>query len=243
MEKIRAIIIDDEPYSREELKHLLSTYNVIEIVGEADSGEKGLELTMHLTPDVLFVDIEMGYMSGIELVDALQKLKEPPKVVFATAHPDYAAKAFRYEAVDYLLKPFAEEELEETVKRIQTHFQVNEQPERTSASLGKLAVEADERIFYIAPQEILYISVEQRETKLFTKEKEYHTKLTLKELEDKLTHYSFFRTHKSYLVNLQKIEQLIPWFNGAYQIKVEARNEEIPVSRNYAKALRDKLEL
>ncbi|OEH93647.1 LytR/AlgR family response regulator transcription factor [Bacillus solimangrovi] len=243
MDKIKTIIIDDEVYSRDELKHLLSFYQFIEIVGQADSAEKGLKMIMNISPDVVFVDIEMGYMTGIELADTLQKLKQPPKVVFATAHPDYAVKAFRLEAVDYLLKPFDEDELEETVKRLENHFNQINTTLHLEKTLGKLAVEEGERIHYITPEEILYMSVEQRETKLYTKEKIYNTRMTLKELEDKLSSYSFFRTHKSFLVNLQKIEQLIPWFNGAYQIKVEDRIEEIPVSRNYAKSLRKRLEI
>lgn len=242
-QKIKAIVIDDEPYSRVELTHLLNAYPVMEVIGEAESGKEGLEKALMLEPNVIFVDINMGEMSGMEMVELLKKVRKPPQIVFATAYPDYAAKAFRYNALDYLLKPFSEEDLAETMERIMTCFDQGEGTSVSEILPSKLAIELEGSILYVAPNEILFCSRLDRETHIFTREEKYQSKITLKDLEEKLQVYSFFRTHKSFLVNLKKVEKLIPWFNGAYQVKVIGYEQEIPVSRNYVKKLRELLEL
>ncbi|WP_216828455.1 LytR/AlgR family response regulator transcription factor [Alkalihalobacterium elongatum] len=240
--KIKTIIIDDEPLSRDEMKYLLQNYSDIEIVAEADSGEKGLEMIMIKEPDVAFIDIEMPQMSGLDLARTLQKMKKIPLIIFATAYPNYAAKAFRVDALDYLLKPFDEDQLNETMKRIKKRLNREEKAEQVSP-IAKLAVEDEGRIVYLSPTEIVYLYREERETIICTEDRKFSLKTPIKELEEKLKGFPFFRTHKSYLVNLDKIEELIPWFNGAYQLKVEGKKDEIPVSRNYVKSLRERLEL
>ncbi|ARK29564.1 LytR/AlgR family response regulator transcription factor [Halalkalibacter krulwichiae] len=241
--KIRTVIIDDEPYSRDELSFLLKQYENIEILGEADSGERGLEVVMKKEPDVVFVDIEMPQMSGLELANTLKSLRKVPIIIFATAYPDYAAKAFRVQALDYLVKPFDEDQLSETMTRVQERLALEQGGEQKPVKIARLAVEHEGRIIYLSPLEISYVFREERDTMICTSNQIFSTKTPLKELEEKLNGFPFFRTHKSYLVNLDKVEQLIPWFNGAYQVKVVGRKEEIPVSRNYVKALREQLEL
>lgn len=241
---IKTLIIDDEPYSRDELKHLLNVYSEIEIIGEADTGGAALEKIITLSPDLIFVDIDMPQMSGLELAAAIQKVKKVPLVVFATAYPDYAVKAFRVQALDYVLKPFDEEQFTDTIIRIKKAFYIEEKlPKKEKPPVAKLSVEDEDRIVYLPPREIVYLFREERETVVCTKSSQYTSKATLKELEHKLEGYSFFRTHKSYLVNLNAVTELIPWFNGAYQLKVTGRKEEIPISRNYVKELRERLEL
>lgn len=241
--KIKTVIIDDELLSRGELRFLLEQYESIDIVAEADSGEKGLEIIMTKEPDVIFLDIEMPQMSGLELAKALQNLKKVPLIIFATAYPDYAAKAFRVQALDYLVKPFDEEQLTETVARMIERLATKETVKEKTKTFARLAVEHDGRIIYVSPNEIAYVFREDRETIICTNDQTFNTKTPIKELEEKLVGYPFYRTHKSYLVNLDKVEQLIPWFNGAYQVKVVGHKGEIPVSRNYVKGLRERLEL
>jgi two-component system response regulator LytT len=240
--QIKALIIDDEPYSRDELSHLLRAYPMIKVIGEAENGKEGLEKALLHEPDVIFVDNEMGEMSGLDVVERLQRLKDPPRIVFATAFPDFAAKAFRVGALDYLLKPFSEDELSETMARITRYFESKINVEKTATS-AKLAVESEGSIFYISPEHIQYCSRVERETYIYTERETFKTKAPLKEIEDKLSSYPFFRTHKSFLVNLDQIEKLIPWCNGAYQVKVIGRIDQVQVSRNYVRELRDKLEL
>ncbi|MGR3762782.1 LytR/AlgR family response regulator transcription factor [Rossellomorea sp. NS-SX7] len=240
---MKVAIIDDEPYSREEMKHLLSTYEWVQIVGEANSAEKAMELLLTSDPQVLFLDIEMPGMSGVDLAEALQKMKQKPKIVFATAYPDYALKAFRVEAVDYLLKPFDEEQLARTMERLKKMVAEDPAEEKEAKIKGKLAVQDEDKIIFIEPDDILYIFREERETYICTEKKKYTCRLPIKELEAKLVTYPFFRVHKSYLVQLPFVEELIPWGNGVYQLKVHGAKEKIPVSRNYVKELRERLEL
>jgi len=237
---IKTLIVDDELYSRDELKFLLQFYSSIQIIGEAESGEAAIMKTIELQPDVVFLDVEMPRMNGIDAAKALIELKKPPLVVFATAYPQFAVEAFRYDAVDYLLKPYDEEQLKETILRIERKFNTSN---KTGKSTGKLAVEADGEIYYLDPNNILYIYKDDKITKIITKAREFEVKTPLKDLESRLTMFNFFRIHKGYLVNLNYVIRLTPWFNGAYQLQIEGRDEMLSVSRNYVKALRTRLEI
>lgn len=241
-QSIRVLIVDDEPYSREELKHLLGAFPSIQIVGEAESGESAIIRAIQLQPEVIFLDVEMPKMNGIKAAKALMELKKVPLVVFATAYPQFAAEAFRLDAVDYLLKPYDEDQLQETINRIE-RILITPMELDLGKTTGKLAVEADGEIFYIEPKDILYIYRDDKLTKLITKSGEFETKTPLKDLECRLLTFGFFRTHKSFLVNLEYVTRLTPWFNGAYQLQIEGRKEMLSVSRNYLKALRMKLEI
>ncbi|WP_066060080.1 LytR/AlgR family response regulator transcription factor [Robertmurraya korlensis] len=237
---IKVMVVDDEPYSREELKHLLQSFATIQVVGEAESGEAALMKVLQLQPDVIFLDVEMPRMNGMELAKALKEFKKPPYIVFATAYPEFAAEAFRYDALDYLLKPFDEEQLQETIRRLEKKFTPKEETTRTT---GKLAIEADGEILFIDPKEVYYIVRDEKNTKLVTEDHELITKLPLKEFESRLVSFGFFRIHKSFLVNLTYVKRLTPWFNGAYQLELQGKKELLSVSRNYVKALRSKLEI
>lgn len=239
---IKALIVDDERYSRDELKHLLQEYPFIQIVGEAESGEAAIMKALQLQPDVVFLDVEMPKMNGMAAAKGLMELKKSPLIVFTTAYPQFAAEAFRYDAIDYLLKPYDEELLQETIERIEKRFIIPSGPD-SGKPAGKLAVESEGEIFYLEPKEILYMFREEKFTKIMTKNSEFEIKTPLKDLETRLNSYSFFRIHKSYLVNLEHITRLTPWFNGAYQLELEGRAELLSVSRNYVKALRTRLEI
>ncbi|KIL52078.1 LytR/AlgR family response regulator transcription factor [Jeotgalibacillus soli] len=239
---LKAIVIDDEPFSRQELIYLLGNHQEITVIAEASSAEQGLEQILKFEPNVLFLDIEMTGMNGIELAKTLQKLKQPPVVIFATAYPDYAVKAFRLEAVDYLLKPFDEEQIAETVQRL-IQLDNREKVNQSKASAGKLAVQLEDRISYVNPKDIIYIYREGRDSYLVTESGTFTSKLLLKELEQKLSPYSFFRVHKGYIINTEKVEELVSWSTSVYQLKLKNVEEQIPVSRNYVKELRDHLEL
>ncbi|MCA1321110.1 LytTR family DNA-binding domain-containing protein [Bacillus tianshenii] len=239
---IKAVVVDDERYSREELKHLLNEFPFVEIIGEADSGESALIICMQQQPDVVFLDIEMPKMNGLEVAKNLRELKHMPYIVFATAYPNFAVEAFRYEAVDYLLKPFDEEQLTDTMTRLQKLL-LKPVDEIQIAPSTRLAVELESEIHYIDPHAILYISRDERVSRIFTKDQPFESKMALKDLEERLKSYPFFRIHKSYLVNLNYVQKLIPWFNGAYLLELMDSEEKLSVSRNYVKALRKRLEL
>lgn len=239
---IKVLIVDDEPYSRDELKYILQSHSSIQIIGEADTGESAFMKTVQLQPDVVFLDIEIPKQNGMETAQALKELKNVPLIVFATAYPEFAVEAFRHDALDYILKPYDEEQIKETVDRIKEKLFVSTN-EPTRKLEGKISVDNDGEIFYVDPTQILYISRDNKVTKIVTKDGDFETKTSLKEYENRLQDFHFFRIHKSFLVNLSYVTKLTPWFNGAYELKLDGVNELLPVSRNYAKALRDSMEL
>ncbi|SEM97493.1 two component transcriptional regulator, LytTR family [Mesobacillus persicus] len=240
--QIKTLIVDDERYSRDELKHLLQAFPSIQIIGEAESGEAAIMKTLQLQPDIVFLDVEMPKMNGMAAAKALMELKKAPLVVFATAYPQFAAEAFRYDAIDYILKPYDEELLKETIERIEKKF-ITPHGHDLGKQAAKLALEAEGDILYLEPKEILYMFREEKVTKIISKTGEFEIKTPLKDLESRLSSYNFFRIHKSYLVNLEHVTRLTPWFNGAYQLELVGREELLSVSRNYVKALRTRLEI
>lgn len=181
MRKIRVLVVDDERYAREELVYLLRQFPYIQVVGEAESGDAAIVQAIEQIPDVLFLDIEMPKMNGIDTAKALIGLKKVPLIIFATAYPNFAVDAFRINAVDYLLKPYDEEQLKQTIQRLENILQPS-RTAKTSESLGKLAVEEDGVIHYVLPERILYIYREGNITKVVTKEKIFDVRITLKEL-------------------------------------------------------------
>lgn len=242
-ETISVLIVDDERYARDELKYLLNEFSSIQVVGEADSGETAILQALKQQPDVVFLDVEMPKMNGMEAAKALLELKKAPFIVFATAYPEFAAEAFRYEAIDYLLKPYDEDQLEQTITRLEKQcLSLSPETEITKPT-GKLAVEADGEIVYLLPNDILYMYREEKVSKVITKTGSYDMSTPLKELERRLSPFSFYRIHKGYLVNLNYVSKLTPWFNGAYQLELKDRQEKLSVSRNYVKGLRRALEL
>lgn len=242
MQPIRTLIVDDERYAREELIYLMGNFTGIQVVGEAENGESAILQALQLQPEVVFLDVEMPKMNGMEVAKSLMEFKKVPIIVFATAYPQFAAEAFRINAIDYLLKPYDQEQLKQTIGRIEREV-YQSIPTETASTLGKLAVEADGEIDYIHLKDILYMYREEKATKIVTSSREYEVKVSLKELESRLVPFFFFRIHRGYLVNLNYVTRLTPWFNGAYQLELEGRKEKLSVSRNYAKQLQHRLEL
>lgn len=241
---ITVLVVDDERYSREELVYLLKQFPSVEITGEAETGEQAILKTVQLQPDAVFLDVEMPLMNGLETAQGLMALKNPPKIVFATAYPQFGAEAFRFEALDYLLKPIDESHLADTIKRLEkTVLQKENEAPVSARPIGKLPLEEEGEIVFIEPEDIIYISREDACTKIVTCKRQYHVKTPLKELEAKLRPYPFFRIHKSYIVHLKYVKRLVPWFNGAFQVELEGCREMLAVSRNYAKAFREAIEL
>ena len=235
---IKTLVADDEKYSREELKYLLEAHPAIQIAGEASTGREALAKVIADEPDLLLLDIEMPEMNGTELAAVLKKMKNPPLIIFTTAYTEYAVEAFKVQAADYLLKPVDEAELSEAIAHVSELLDFKR--ERTR---GKLAVGGDESITYLNPAEVLFVSRESNTTAVVSSKGVFSSRKTLKELESRLLPHSFFRVHKSYLVNTEVITEMTPWFNGAFQLTLEGTDVQIPVSRNYVKALRAHIEL
>ncbi|PRO67099.1 LytR/AlgR family response regulator transcription factor [Alkalicoccus urumqiensis] len=239
MKPIRALLVDDERFSREELRHLLSMHSHVDIAAEAKSAYEALELILVHKPDVVFLDIDMGGRTGIDVASSIRQMDHPPLIVFATAYPDYAVDAFRVEALDYVLKPFEEESINRVVRRLDREMEAEA---AVPAPRRKIPLQLEDSIQYLRPEDIAVIYREGSQTNVVTTNEVFSTRQTLKEMEEKLSGHSFFRVHKGYLVNLHHVAELVPWFNGAYQLKVNGMHEVVPVSRNYVKELRLTLE-
>ncbi|MED1950598.1 LytTR family DNA-binding domain-containing protein [Brevibacillus centrosporus] len=241
--KIRIMIAEDERLAREELVYLLQQETDVELLATATNGRELLELVDANEPDVVFLDIKMPELEGTQAARMLASRKQQPLIVFCTAHEEFAVDAFKLYAVDYLLKPFEPKRIQETMQRVRERL-VKAKAEQTAPSKrSKLLVEENNRLVVIDPATIVYAVREERFVQIHTQTETYTTKMTLTQLAEKLQAYDFFRTHKSYLVNLQFVSELTPWFNGAYNLTLKgAARTKIPVSRTSAKDLLRKLE-
>jgi two-component system response regulator LytT len=238
---IRVIIADDERLAREELAYQLQQESDIELLPCATNGRELLQLVEEHQPDVVFLDMKMPEMEGIQAARMLSSRKQQPLIVFSTAYEDYALEAFKLNAVDYLLKPTEPHRLKETLNRLRKRL--SEGTSIPPIKVSKLLIETNSRLVVIDPESIMYAVRDDRVVQIYTAEECYLAKMTLQQLEERLQPHSFFRTHKSYLVNLQYVSELEPWFNGAYNLILKGpKRIQIPVSRSYAKDLLKRLE-
>lgn len=248
MQVIRAYLVEDELFAREDLKDMLVQSRKIEVVGEAEDIEKAIREIPKLAPDVVFLDIHVTNGNGVELASELRTLKKPPFIVFATAYEEYALKAFELDAVDYLLKPIDEKRIEQTIEKIvRWHQLINEENEKRlenrekpNLMINKLAVERDERIILVDIRNILYIGTENRHVFVKTATDKYSIDTNLYEIEQKLKNYSFLRVHRGYIINLEYVIEVEQWFNGTYNL-IFIDGSKAPVSRSYTKNVRQYL--
>ncbi len=249
--KLKTLIVDDEYPARHELRCMLSNFKNIEILGEAANGQEALALVKALDYHVLFLDVSMPGMTGLELGAAVQDLPKPPKVIFVTAYDEYAYKAFEVNAVDYLLKPVEPERLKKAIDKLTRICQEaagsEEVPGKEDGShqpvplikIDRLPAENHGKTILVPESDIFYAFTEQDYIYIKTHQDKLVTRFTLKELEAKLNPQIFFRTHRCYLVNLHKVKEIVPFFNGTYNLVVEDKEQsEVPVSRAQAKKLR-----
>lgn len=250
--KLKVMIAEDERLAREELEYMLMDIEDLIICPSVTNGKELLcQYDEHL-PDVVFLDIQMPELEGISVSRRLRAMEPSPLIVFTTAYEEYAVEAFELNAIDYLLKPFSDERLEEALARVRTQLirqvandnveKIPADQEKGAASKGvkmsKLLLDDGDRLFVIDPKSVYYVMRDDRVLQIYTADNVYPSKLTLQELEVKLRPFNFFRCHRSYLVNLNYIHEIVPWFNGAYNITLQDGDKtKIPVSRLSAKEL------
>lgn len=245
---LKVFVVDDEPLARDELIYLLKRSKHVEIAGQADSFETALEKLQDMDIDVIFLDIQLGDESGIEIAKKLNQLEYPPLIVFATAYDDYALKAFELNAVDYLLKPFDEKRVQQTIEKLLKRTSRNEPkitlPSDKSAFLSdlaeKLAITADDKIVLVNVNDILYIQANEGKTNIVTTRQRYFVNDSLVTFERKLEHSPVIRVHRAFLVNINNIIEIEPWFNSTYNL-ILSNSEKVPVSRTYVKELKQLL--
>ncbi len=246
--QIRTIIIDDEKLARSRLKRLLSKYENIQILGEAQNGQEGLALIEQFEPDLILLDIKMPLLSGFEM---LTRLKKSPYIIFTTAYDQYALQAFEENTIDYLLKPISQAKLDRAISKVTRILQQGSSApldlERLVQAITskqrhikRFSVKVGDRIFIIPDDEIYYFHAEDKYTFLNTAKADHIIPFTLKELEEKLDPDRFCRVHRSFIVNLEKIEVIHKWFGGKLQLKLK-NGKEMVVSQNYVNDFKQKL--
>jgi two-component system, LytTR family, response regulator LytT len=240
--KWRTLIVDDELPAREELAFLLSHDPRVEVIGQASTGMEAVKKTKEFTPDLILLDIQLPDFSGLHVAQIVSELGIETTIVFITAYNQYAIEAFKLRAFHYLLKPYDEEDLAQVIHLLGK----KEKKKETNYTTPKLAIETETGVKYLFPKEIVYISKnkDDKNVTIHTRDKQYVAAYTLQELSEKLSPFSFFRVHKSYLVNLEFVEELQTFFHGTFNLHLADIGETIvPVSRNYVKELRQRLEL
>lgn len=251
---ISTILVDDEPLAREELSYLLKEFPDIELLGTGKNGLEAVQLIETFEPDLVFLDVQMPGLDGMGVIAKLREKDVPlPYFIFATAYENYAVEAFRLEATDYLLKPVDRERLSQAIQRAQRLLQerpkaVSPEPAalpRSSALRTKLLVKRDNRQFIVDSQDLIYATIDDGLITVVTTQVEGHSNYrTIEELQSNLDPDVFWRVHRSFLVNINKIREVIPWFKSSYQIRMDdKRQTEIPVSRVQTKRLRSLLKL
>jgi two-component system, LytTR family, response regulator LytT len=247
---LSTVIVDDEKLACEELAYLLRDFPEIEIAGTGSNGLEALELIQKHEPDIVFLDIHMPGLDGVGLVRQLREGgPDVPHFIFVTAHDQYAVEAFRLEAMDYLLKPVDRERLGESIERVRRAITDKHgkgepapppRPQRT-----KLLVRSGNRNFIVDAQDLIFATIDDGLITLVSTHIEGHSNYrTIEDLQANLDRETFWRVHRSYLVNINRIKEVVPWFKSSYQLRMDdKKHTEIPVSRVQTKRLRELFKL
>ena len=267
---ITALIIDDEQLAREELKYLLDSAGSVEVVAQGANGIEAVELIREYQPDLVFLDVQMPGLDGFAVLKQLIEHNDRlPQIIFATAFDQYAVRAFDVNAIDYLLKPFDKARVLQAVERARLRLQETAQPEGDSLSgpggfkldslirlieqqqqnprvhSGKIVLQAMSRLLLIDQKDICFASIDEGVISVATQTIEGQSRCrTLEELLELLDPTVFWRAHRSYVVNINHIKEVVPWFKSSYQLRMDDKKQtEIPVSRAQTKRLRELFKL
>lgn len=252
---LTAIVVDDEQLACEELVYLLQDFPEIQVIATGCNGLEAVDLICRMAPDLVFLDVHMPGLDGLGVVRRLREQEvELPHFIFATAYDQYAVEAFRLEAMDYLLKPVDKSRLAETIDRALRSLRENQPAEQPALPKGagfgpaprtKLLVRANNRNFIVDASDIIYATIDDGLITLATPNLVGSSNYrTLEDLQANLDRETFWRVHRSYLVNLNRIQEVVPWFKSSYQLRMDDRNHtEIPVSRAQTRRLRELFKL
>lgn len=244
---MRVLIVDDEPLSRKAVASALEARNDIEALDSAEDAVKALEMLEVKPYDVLLLDIHMPELSGIELADRLNKRQRPvPSIVFVTAHQQHAIAAFERHAVDYVLKPFSNQRINEAldvaVRRTQSErvarlVELLPDLQKLLTKTAKVAIKSKGRILFIDPAEVVTVEAEGNYVLLQQRSGSYLLRESISSVSEKLAPYGFVRIHRSVLVNTACVEEIQPWSTGEYILRVRG-GKEYTVSRTYKKNMK-----
>jgi len=251
---ISAILVDDETLASDELAYQLKEFLDLEIVATATNGIEAVKLIEDLEPDLVFLDVQMPGLDGLSVIRKLREKNIPlPYFVMATAYDQYAIEAFRWEALDYLLKPVEKERLAMAVERARKAILEKSKaavpaelpPPKPSLQRTKLLVKSNHRNFIVDAQDVVYATIDDGLITVVTLNLEGQSNYrTIEDLQSNLDADMFWRVHRSYLVNIHRIKEVIPWFKSSFQLRMDDKKQtEIPVSRVQTKRLRTLLKL
>ena len=253
---LSAVIVDDEQLARDELAFLLKDDEEVNVVAQGKNGLEAVNLIKEHNPDLVFLDVHMPGLDGFGVIKKLLDKKVPlPKIVFATAFDQYAVKAFEVNAVDYLLKPFDKNRVAQSIQKARAKHEAGALPadkidalvkmlESQKQPSTKVLLKALGRMFLVDQKDICYAWIEDGVITVVTSgpagiEGESNCR-TLEELLETLDPNLFWRAHRSYLVNINRIREVVPWFKSSYQLRMDDKKQsEIPVSRAQTKRLRE----
>ncbi|HEY8550595.1 MAG TPA: LytTR family DNA-binding domain-containing protein [Vicinamibacterales bacterium] len=263
--EVKALVVDDEQLAREELCYLLAQAGGVSVVGQAANGIEALGLMEDLAPDVVFLDVQMPGLNGFEVARQALARGTSAEIVFVTAFDQYALEAFKVNAVDYLLKPVDPERLEQAVQRARRRLAAERDgSERLTAALAnedverlvklvadrqarreRLAVKVGERVLLVDASDVIFATLADEVVTVVTASVTGTSNYrTLDDLQAHLDPNTFWRVHRAYLVNINKIKEIVPWFSRNYILKMsDAKATEIPVSRSQTRRLREYLRL
>jgi two-component system, LytTR family, response regulator LytT len=253
---LSAVIVDDEQLARDELAYLLKNADDVNVVAQGKNGLEALNLIKEHNPDLVFLDVQMPGLDGFGVIKKLLDKKIPlPKIIFATAFDQYAVKAFEVNAVDYLLKPFDKKRVAQAIQKARAKQDADGLPAEKIETLvrmiesqkqpaSKILLKTVGRMFLVDQKDICYAWIEDGVITVVTggvagMEGQSNCR-TLEELLDSLDTNLFWRAHRSYLVNINRIREVVPWFKSSYQLRMDDKKQtEIPVSRAQTKRLRE----
>jgi two-component system, LytTR family, response regulator LytT len=251
---ISTLVVDDESLARDELAYLLKDFDDIEIIGAPTNGIEAVDAIIELEPDLVFLDVQMPGLDGFGVIRELRaRGAEMPHFVLATAYDQYAVEAFRVQALDYLLKPVNKDRLAESVARArrileekqELEAKTDQAPAKPAIQRTKLLVRANHKNLIVDAQDMIYATIDDGLITVVTSTLEGHSNYrTIEELQSNLDPNLFWRVHRSFLVNINKIREVIPWFKSSFQLKMDdKKGTEIPVSRIQTKRLRTLLKI
>ncbi|WP_054633386.1 LytR/AlgR family response regulator transcription factor [Pantoea stewartii] len=237
---MKAIIVEDEFLAQQELSWMIQQHSKIEIAACFDDGLDVLKYLQQHRVDVIFLDINIPSLDGMLLAKSIHQFVHKPLIVFITAWKEHAVEAFELEAFDYILKPYHESRIVTMLNKLEATWQQQHAPAQASTAQSVLTVNLtkDERIIVTDVNDIYYVEAHEKLTFVYTRREAYVMSMTMTEFCSRLPEHLFFRCHRSYCVNLNKIREIEPWFNNTYLLKLRDMEVQVPVSRSKVKAFR-----
>jgi len=244
---MKVIIVEDEVLAQQELTWLIKEHSEMEIVGTFDDGLDVLKFLQHNRVDAIFLDINIPSLDGVLLAQNISQFAHKPFIVFITAWKEHAVEAFELEAFDYILKPYQESRIVTMLQKLENAWQLQNgsvnlpgSPQRENDTINLVR---DEKIYVTPINDIYYAEAHEKMTFVYTRRESWVMPMNITEFCSKLPTAHFFRCHRSYCVNLNKIREIEPWFNNTYILRLRDLDFQVPVSRSKVKEFRQLMKL